>query len=218
MSLSPSWQVSRVRSFIEMEKKNDAKASNGVRNAGYTLLPNGNVELWVKSTFGNHNYTGKTTVPQDAAFVGAAKGFLWEIQRSPAGKAEIAITGFDGKTEATTKPPGWAGRAECIPFDEKSAAILKRELSNRANFAKDSFLPPDAKIVMEVTEHEATAAEPKFRATRNLIQGLVELGLKEEVVKLAKAANYKGGGKLDHNNDPFVEAVGIYRARVVKSL
>jgi hypothetical protein len=164
------------------------------------------VLLSVDSTFGNFDYTATVEVPQSVLIAGAKNGFVWEIQRSPAGKAEAVLTGFDGKTKV--KPDGW--HRTDIPFTTENAATLARELANRRNFAKGSFLPDNVKIVVKVTEHIATQAEPKYRSARNLIDG--KLALKESLSDLAKTVGYKSGGKLDSTNEAFVQAVGLFMA------
>lgn len=183
------------------DSKNEAKASNG------------KVMLVTNSTFGNFDISASCEVASEIVQEAANKGFLWEIQRSPAGAAEFALTGFDGKTKVKPSIANGASKdwtRTDILFTEANASVIKKELENRANYAKKSFLPDNAKIVVVVTEHVATAPEPKFRAARNLIEG--KLALKESLSELAKTVGYKAGGKLDSNNEPFVEAVGRYMA------
>lgn len=183
--------------ILKMQKQTEAKASH-----------NGTVVLTVDSTFGNFDYVLTTEVPQEVVIDAAQKGLVWEVQRSPAGKAEAVLTGFDGKTKV--KPDAWT-RTD-IPFTAANAAILARELGKRANFAKGTFLPADVKIDVKVTEHISTVTESKWTKARALIDG--KLALKESLTGLAQTVGYTGKGKLNAENEEFLAAVGQFMASV----
>jgi hypothetical protein len=164
------------------------------------------VTLNVDSTFGNFDYTLTAQVPVSCLIEAGRKGLVWEVQRSPAGKAEAVLTGFDGKTKV--KPDSFT-RTD-IPYTKANADILARELGKRANFAKGSFLPDSVKIDVVVTEHISTVTESKWSKARAFIDGKLAMG--EDLKPVAQRAGYKGAGKLNAENPEFLEAVGKFMA------
>ena len=176
---------------------------------------NDKVTLRVASTFGNFDYVAETQVSRDIIETAANKGFLWELQRSPAGAAEFAITGFDGKTKV--KPDKWTRTN--IPFTPANAEVIRKSLADRENFAKGSFLPSNAKIAVTVTEHVPTQAEPKFTQERNYCKMTIQFEGIESLKRTAKKAGYKGSMPVDsEDNFELFACIAEYRKQTIKSL
>jgi hypothetical protein len=183
----------------------DRTAQSAVKTVAQAT--NETVVLNVDSTFGNFDYVLTAAVPVSCLIEAGRKGLVWEVQRSPAGKAEAVLTGYDGKTKV--KPETFT-RTD-IPFTKENAAILARELGKRSNFAKGSFLPENVKIDVKVTEHISTVTESKWSKAKAFIDGKLAMG--EDLTPIAKRVNYAGKGKLNSENPEFLELVGKFMAQ-----